>query len=242
MAPAAAILGYGTGGPDATMPVTRARDRRTTGGNGGAPCYLGSPRAFFSITPRGQARGQGRSSFRSLRSAPAQAPVRVLAGAAAAAAARAAGRTPAPARARVPAGAAAAAGVPVAVPAVPAMAWAAATAAPPGAAAAAVAAVVRDRRWFRWSGPCRFRRFWLRRRGIAGCIADGHYGHAGGLCWHLEMIPRRMPATRCGRGCAWPNRLARWPGVAHWCHAGKGITVYRYGSKPCREGARGCRH
>ena len=123
LAPAAAVRGYGIGGPDATMPVPWARDRRAMGGKGGPPYYLGSPRAFLSITPR----GQGRSSSRSLRSAPAQAPVRVLAGAAAAAAARAAGR--APALARVPAGAVAAAGVPVAGPAVPATVWAAATAA-----------------------------------------------------------------------------------------------------------------
>jgi len=71
---------------------------------------------------------------------PARAPVRARAGAAAAAAARAAGRVLAPVPVRVRAGAAAAAGVPGAVPAVPAMAWAAATAAAPGAAAAAAAA------------------------------------------------------------------------------------------------------
>ena len=76
---------------------------------------------------------------------------------------------------------------------------------------------VRDRQRLGWSGPGRFRRFWLGRGGIAGCLADRR---AGGLCWHLEMIPRPMPATRHGGGCAWPNRLARWPGVAHWCHVG----------------------
>jgi hypothetical protein len=78
---------------------------------------------------------------------------------------------------------------------------------------------VRDPRWFRWFGPGRFRRYWLQRDGIAGCFAGGRCGRAGGLSWHLEMIPRRVPATRRRGGCAWPHRLDRWPGVAHWCHA-----------------------
>jgi len=83
------------------------------------------------------------------------------------------------------------------VPAVPAMAWAAATAVAPDAWPRPWQRVrVRDRRWFRWSGLRRFRRHGLRRGGIAGCFADGHYGRAGGLCWHLEMIPHRVPATR----------------------------------------------
>ena len=38
-------------------------------------------------------------------------------------------------------------------------------------------------------------------------LRGGHYGRAGGLCWHLEMIPRRMPSTRRGGGCARPRRL-----------------------------------
>ena len=72
---------------------------------------------------------------------------------------------------------------------------------------------VRDRRWLRWSGQCRFRRHGLRRGGIAGCFADGHYGHAGGLCWHLEMIPRRVPTTRPAvKALAGGNRAGRGAG------------------------------
>ena len=188
------------------------------GRDGRAPCYLGSPLAFLSITARGLARGQGRSSSRSLRSARpglrfgfgrGQRPRRL-------------GRRHGSwlrfrfgfwrgRRLR------------------PGCWWRCRRFRPwPGRRPRRrrrvrrprplrrVRVRVRDRRWLGWSGPCRFRRFWLGRGGIAGCLAGGR---AGGLCWHLEMIPRRMPTTRHGGGCAWPNRLARWPGVAHWCHA-----------------------
>ena len=112
LAPAAAVLGYGIG----AGPVPRARDRYTTGEQGG-----GAPltwEAFARSCPLALAADwrAGSKLFRSLRSAPAQVPARALAGAAAAAR------------------------VLVAVPAVPAMAWAAATAAALGAAVVAAGA------------------------------------------------------------------------------------------------------
>ena len=108
--------------------------------------------------------------------------------------------------ARVPAGAAAAAGVLVAVRTVPATVWAAATAAAPGPRPRRRRLRVRDRRWFGWFGPRRFRRYRLRRSGIVGCFTGGRYGRAGELCWHLDMIPRRLLATRRGGGCARSKR------------------------------------
>ena len=33
-------------------------------------------------------------------------------------------------------------------------------------------------------------------------IPDSRYGRAGELCWHLDMIPRPLLATRRGGGCA----------------------------------------
>ena len=65
---------------------------------------------------------------------------------------------------------------------------------------------VRDRRWFGWFRPRRFRRYRLRRSGIVGCFTGGRYGRAGELCWHLDMIPRRLLATRRGGGCARSKR------------------------------------
>ena len=57
---------------------------------------------------------------------------------------------------------------------------------------------VRDRRWLHWFGPRRFRWYWLGRGGIVGYFAGGRYGRAGEVCWHLEMIPGRVLATRRG--------------------------------------------
>jgi len=130
---------WGTASAGRTLPRRCRRPGSPHRGREGRGTLLPGKPSRFSITPHVLARGQGRRSSRSLRSAPAQAPVRVLAGAAAAAAARAAGRAQAPVR--VPAEAAAPAGVPVAVPTAPATVWAAATAAASGAAGAAAAAV-----------------------------------------------------------------------------------------------------
>ena len=70
---------------------------------------------------------------------------------------------------------------------------------------------MRHRRRLHWSGWRRFQPWRHRPDGIAGSFAGGHGWHAGGICWHPEMIPRRVPATRVQPGCQYASCLT-WTG------------------------------